>query len=390
MRAKSSIDAFKIALIEPVGGHGGMHYYDFGLLEGLRSAGVSTTLYTSDETEIPSSHLDCTHLFFNSIYGASPKLIRLMHFVVGLLRSLVHARVNGANLAHYHLFHYTLLELMEIVITRLLGMQLMLTVHDVESFISGSSHRIARIVFKNADGIIAHNEVSRQAILDILPEASRKIMVIPHGNYVQYSSTTPGREAARLSLNIPLNSRIVLFFGQIKKVKGLDILLQAWKNIPHAVPNSLLLIAGKVWKDDIKMYQDLIEQSGVANSVRFDIRYIPDNEASLYYAAADLVVLPYRKIYQSGVLLMAMSHGRAVLVSDLPGMTEIIKNGENGFVFQSEEISALSDALIRVMQDTEKRESIARQGFQTVSLEHDWHKIGTATKKFYERICTNA
>lgn len=376
----------KIAIIEPVGGHGGMNYYDFGLLDGLGSVGTVAALYTCDETEIPVSHAHHTHRFFKRIYGNSPKFIRFLRFAIGLLRSLLHARLNGAKLVHFHIFHYTPLEFLEIIVTRLFVMRLVLTVHDAESFTSGSSQRIARFVFSNADGIVVHNDVSRQAVLTILPDARKKIIVIPHGNYVKYASTALTREEARKRLGIPLDSHVLLFFGQIKKVKGLDILLRAWKDIPTVIPNSFLLVAGKVWKDDLELYDNIIEQHEIRDSLRLDIRYIPDEEASLYYAAADLIVLPYRKIYQSGVLLMAMSHAKAVLVSDLPGMTEIVEDGVNGFVFHSEDVQDLSGAIIRAMQDSRLRESVARQGLKTVSSIHGWHKIGMATKAFYERI----
>lgn len=379
----------KIAVIEPVGGHGGMNYYDFGLLGGLNSAGVAVALYTCDETEIPDNHVHNTYRFFKRIYGHSPKLIRFLRFAIGLLRSLAHARLNGAKLVHFHVFHYTPLEFLEIILTRLFCMRLVLTVHDAESFTSGSSHRIARFVFSNADGIVVHNNVSRQAVLTILPDASKKIIVIPHGNYVDYASTAITREEARRRLGIPLDSNLLLFFGQIKKVKGLDILLRAWKDIPPAIPNSLLLVAGKVWKDDLELYSNLIDQNGIGDSVRLDIRYIPDDEASMYYAAADLIILPYRRIYQSGVLLMAMSHARAVLVSDLPGMIEIIEDGVNGFVFPSENVQELSDTMIRAMRATGLRESIAQRGLQTVSSLHSWHKIGSATNAFYESTCAD-
>ena len=86
------------------------------------------------------------------------------------------------------------------------------------------------------------------------------------------------------------------------------------------------------------------------------IRFIPDEDVGDYYAAADLVVLPYRKIYQSAVLLMALSHGRAVLVSDLPGMTDIVEHGRNGWVFREGDVADLEEKLGELLADGERLE----------------------------------
>ena len=378
----------KAAIIEPVGGHGGMNYYDFGLIDGLIKNGVNSFLYTCDSTTPPYDKKNRTFCFFRGIYGSAPKTIRFFRFFRGLICSLRHAKLMGASLVHYHFFHYSISEIISIICARVFGIRVVITAHDVESFISGSSEAIARFIFKNVDGIIVHNKISEEVLRKIVGYDCSNIAVIPHGNYLDFLANAPSREEARNVLSIPTDCFMALFFGQIKKVKGLDLLLEAWKKVDHQKKNSLLVLAGKIWKDDAVKYQEIVEKGDIRSSVRFDIRYVPDREALSYYAAADLIVLPYRKIYQSGVLLMAMSHARAVLVSDIPGMTEIIEDGVNGFVFHSEDIQELSKSLIGAMQDTNLRESVAQRGLQTVLTAHSWHKIGAATKVFYERICT--
>lgn len=375
----------KVAIIEPVGGHGGMNYYDFGLLDGLELAGMAVSLYTCDATEIPEKNIHCTYCFFKRIYGKSPKAIRFLRFIVGLLKSLGHARINGAKLVHYHIFQYSLLEFLEVVATRFLGMRFVLTVHDVESFSSKKNIFMTKFILRRAQGIVVHNTISNQSVLNLVPEAVHKISIIPHGNYLEHVKEAPSLEDARKILGIPFDSQVALFFGQIKKVKGLDILLHAWKDVVKNNSKALLVVAGRLWKEDFKYYLDITEQCCLENSVKFDIRYIPDDEALLYYSAADVIVLPYRKIYQSGVLLMALSHAKAVVVSNLPGMTEVIKDCENGFVFRDGDTFDLSVTITRILSNADLRAAAAFKGLDTVTTQHDWYKIGEITKAFYEK-----
>ena len=99
---------------------------------------------------------------------------------------------------------------------------------------------------------------------------------------------------------------------------------------------------------------------GLHENVRLDIRYIPDEQVSNYYCAADFVVLPYKKIFQSGVLLMAMSYGTPVITSNIPGMTEIVTDGINGLTFQSEDVASLAASLLGALSmDNNERQQLS-------------------------------
>ena len=101
---------YKIAIIEPVGGHGGMNYYDFGLASGLSRAGCDVFIYTSEETYVPDGLPFVVKKSFRGIWGKAPKLLRAVRYVYCLTRSLIDAKLNGVTLVHYHFFHYTNLQ----------------------------------------------------------------------------------------------------------------------------------------------------------------------------------------------------------------------------------------------------------------------------------------
>jgi len=106
----------------------------------------------------------------------------------------------------------------------------------------------------------------------------------------------------------------------------------------------------------------------------------------LYYGAADLVVLPYLRIYQSGVVLMAMSYGKAVLVSDIPGMLEVVQDQETGFVFRSGDVDDLVQRICTIFANQPIMESVAKRGLRLMEEKYDWAVIGKKTKDLYASL----
>lgn len=375
-----------IAIIEPVGGHGGMNYYDFGLASGLSESECSVILYTSEETETPDYLSFSVKKSFKGIWGQSPKLIRAFQYVSCLIFSLLDAKKNKVEVVHYHFFHYTNLQKLCVVLAKVFGFKLVITAHDVESFVGVRDVVKAKTILSYADQVIAHNAVSKYELVNKITLPSSNVSVIPHGNYLDSINEIPTKKSARASLGILESDKVLLFFGQIKTVKGLDILLLALVEAIKIYPDLKLVIAGKVWKDDFSVYEKIIAEKKLEAHVVLHIGYIPDQAVANYYCAADLVVLPYRKIYQSGVLLMAMSYKTPVLTSDIQGMTEIVSHNKNGYTFASENISSLSAMLVDVFNHESNFEEIGCAGYQTVFTDYSWAKIGTMTSTLYKEI----
>lgn len=376
----------KVSIIEPVGGHGGMNYYDFGLADGLAEAGADVALYTCDKTRVPAHARFVCKRPFRGIYGNANKYVRGVRYLGGLLGALFDSVLRGAAVCHFHFFHFTGIEYLSVLLARLVGLSVVVTVHDVESFSGDSTSEQAARTLGLASRIIVHNNVSAAEVISKVGVSPEKMAIIPHGNYLPYVDDSVTRKDARSKLSIDADRKIVLFFGQIKEVKGLDLLLGSLRSVVDHDQSVQLVIAGKVWKDDFSKYADIIASSRLDNNVRLDVRYIPDSEAPLYYKAADVVVLPYRRIYQSGVLLMAMSYGRAVVVSDLPGMTEVVTSGKTGFVFRSGDEKSLADTLISALADDRARDNVAEKGLQLMRDRYDWACIGARTLSVYREI----
>ena len=374
----------KISIIEPVGAHGGMNYYDAGLLSGLRSAGVHGKVFTCDSNVSAWENNPQVSFAFRGIFGSRNVILRALSYFVGLFRSLISAWQNGSTVIHVHLFHYGLKELMLCLLARMFCFKLVATIHDVESFVTGDVGAIKKLIFFLINRFVVHNDYSKSSLVHAASLDPAAVDIIPHGNYVDFVTNTD-RESARKELGIKVDQKIILFFGQIKKVKALDVLIRSLPYVKSEIKNVTLLVAGKYWKNSESEYLRLIEELNLSSDIRLDIGYVPDDKVHYYYCAADVVALPYREIFQSGVLLMALSYARPVVVSNIPGMTDIIEHGENGLVFEPESASDLAAQLARILSDQALAARLESKGFDTVFNDHCWNKVGSLTRSTYEK-----
>ncbi|MGM0880092.1 MAG: glycosyltransferase family 4 protein [Bacillota bacterium] len=372
-----------VAMIEPVGGHGGMNYYDFELCQGLRNSNVDISLYTCTETVVLDTLQFDVHTHFQNIYGKDSKWLRAARYMKGLLKSYLHARKEEKKIAHFHIFQITMLEWLTVKLARWFGFRIVVTAHDVESFADNNQSQLVSSVYEMADRVIAHNMVSKRELVEKLGLHPDKINTIPHGHYINTIGERLTKEAARAKLKLQVSGPVLLFFGQIKKVKGLEVLLEALSIVKQSQPSVKLLIAGKLWNNDFSVYEPIIAKHGLEENLILHIRYIPVEWVDAYFQAADMVVLPYRKIYQSGVLLQSMSYGRPVVVSDIEGMTEVVTNGKTGYVFKEGSPQHLADKLIEALSDKTEMENMGQHGFESIQSRHDWSEIGRTTANAY-------
>ena len=379
----------KVWMIEPVGGHRGMHYYDFALCSELRRAGVDVTLLTCDETAACDAPAGLAVRYpFQRVFGDDPAPLRAYRYWRALSQIGASAAREGVQIAH---LHYFLLGPADYIFLRRLrqqGIRIVVTAHDVIPFNARFYTRaLFQRLYGQADALIVHAEQNRRELVAQFKFDPARVAIIPHGHYLPYTGDAlPSRAEARAKLGLDPKRPVLLFFGQIKRVKGLDTLLRA---LPAAIavhPETLLLVAGQVWKDDWGRYQALMDELALVDHVRARIAYIPDEEVAAYYRAADVVVLPYRRIYQSGVLLMAWSYARPVVVSDVGGLAEMVRNGETGLLVEPDDPVALAGALNELLADRTWGETMGAAGRRLVEQEFAWGKIAERTAGLYNRL----
>jgi glycosyltransferase involved in cell wall biosynthesis len=375
------IKSIKVSYIEPISSYGGMNYYDRGLIKGLSKYSCKISFFTSEimgKNEFADFNVYYT---FKGLWQIKNKFTRLFLYLRGIIHSLIITKEKRNCLVHLHLFHFNFLFILTIIITKLFSNKIVLTIHDVEDF-SGRKYLlfIEKFIYTLIDKGIVHNQFSYNEAKKRM--MASKIKIIPHGNYLPFIKNPS------LNLQKNINEKFeMLFFGQIKKVKGLDILLKALGLLKRQDFIFNLTIAGKLWKDDFKFYQTIINEYSLEDNITINLNYIPDEMVSKYFNGTDLVILPYKKIYQSGVLLKAMSYGKVTLVSDLLPFTEIIKDGENGYIYKSEDYRALAIKISEIISNRDRLQNIESNALEYVKKNHDWTEIGRKTFLLYEEIC---
>lgn len=193
---------------------------------------------------------------------------------------------------------------------------------------------------KPVDAFIA---MSKDVLKDIKTFTTTKPAVYtPHPLYDNYGIAISKEEACKI-LNLDPSNKYLLFFGFIRKYKGLDLLLEAMNDERIKKSNIKLIVAGEFY-DKQADYEILLEN--VKNQVHLFTDFIPNEEVKNYFCAADLIVQPYRTATQSGITQIAFHFEKPMVVTNVGGLHEVVPNGKIGFVAEPE-VSSIADAIVQ-------------------------------------------
>lgn len=208
-----------------------------------------------------------------------------------------------------------------------------------------------------------------------------KIVVIPNGINLEEFGIPYSREECKSKLGLNGNN-VVLFIGTLYPIKGLHILLKAMPKIIKDHENTIFVFIGG---GDIDKYKGLSEELGVKKHVKF-AGFIGDaSKKALYYKAAEVFVLPSLRESFGVVNLEAMACGIPIVASNVGGIPDVIKHGENGLLVPPKDPEALADAIIYLLENEEEREKMGRNG-RKISKNYSWAMIAEKTEKVYEKL----
>lgn len=374
--------------VDPVGGHRGMHYYDFELCPALRAIGVDVTLLTCDETQsMASLPLLPIEYPFQGIYGSDSKILRGLRYLRGLIRIGLAMNRRDIPLIHLHYLHFLPLDYLFSKWLHFKGRCIVLTAHDVTPFDAKPSDLSwYRRFYNTADLIITHASNNRDTLLEVYQVEPEKVQVVPMGPYLRFAQEQMmPTEQARQHLGLEMDSPVILFFGQIKRVKGLVYLIQAFRQVVDQFPAARLVIAGPEWKDSFASYTALISELNLTDKILAHIEYVPDEEVGYYFSSADVVALPYTEAYQSAVLYMAYSFIKPVVASAVGGLVEVVEDGVTGLLVPPTDVNQLAHALLILLQDIENSRAMGKQGRLLVETKFGWSDIARKTATVYSK-----
>ena len=173
--------------------------------------------------------------------------------------------------------------------------------------------------------------MSKKVLIDLQTFTTAKpAKYVAHPLYDNFGEKI-SKQQARKNLAIENDQKIILFFGFIRKYKGLDILLDAMAILKPAMPDLKLLIAGEYY-DDPKIYEQQIQRLNLQHNLILRTGFIPDSEIKNYLCAADVVVQPYRNATQSGVTPLAYHFEIPMIVTDVGALADMVPDGKAGLV----------------------------------------------------------
>ena len=227
---------------------------------------------------------------------------------------------------------------------------------------------LTNLVLRPADKRISLSKTVHKQLDDVFGVSS---VVVPHPVYDHFGPA-PDRRTARDSLDLPPDAEVLLFFGFVRQYKGLDVLLQAMPKIVASRPTVRLVVAGEFYESQ-QPYRDAVARLAIGEHVRFDDAYIPADLVPSYFAAADVVVQPYRSATQSGVAQIAFNYSCPVITTDVGGLTEIVDSGVTGIVVDRADPSLVADAVVRFFADN-LSDAMRRNIAQAMGA-HSWESL---------------
>lgn len=376
--------------------------YALGLAFALLSRGQTFDFIGSDLVDAPELHGNSRVKYLNLRNQRTDgtlvqKMSRVLVYYVRLIAYALTAKPRVFHILwnnKFELFDRTVL----MIYYKLLGKKIVFTAHNINAGIrDGNDSLLNRLTLKFqyrlSDHIFVHTVAMKEELKSGFAVPDGKISIIPFGINNTVPNTELTTETAKQKLGIREGERTLLFFGHITPYKGLEYLIAAFTELAKNSGEYRLIIAGgvKECEDYWNRVQNAIAASGAGNRIIQRIEFIPDEQTELYFKAADVLVLPYTHIFQSGVLFLGYSFGLPVIATDVGSLKDEIIDGTTGFICPPNDPTALTNAIASYFSSNlynnldRERQEIREYANQRYS----WTKVATITAKVYSKLVEN-
>jgi len=377
-------------------------HYAFGLAMALASKGVFLDIIGSDEIDSPELHTAPNLHFLNFREGQSnhanlvQKLWKLLVYYAKLIRYVARSRPKILHILwNYKLEFFDRTALM--LYYKVAGKKIVFTAHNVNQARRDSKdswlNRITlKIQYRLCDHIFVHTQKMKQELCQDFDVAEEAVTVIryPINNAFADTELTPADAKRRLGLGE--DEKAILFLGRIVPYKGIESLLEAVRLLLADKQTKYRLIVAGEPKKGSEEYLDEIQRSVTRNfeqgQVILRMQFIPDDEMEVYLKGADVLVLPYKEIFQSGVLFLAYPFGLPVVATDVGSFREDIVEGSTGFLCKPGDPTELAKAVETYFRsDLYKNSKIRRREIKDyANANHSWQAVAELTRNAYAKM----
>src|SRR5438874_8589231 len=383
---------------------GGDKPYALGMAAALTSAGIHVDFVGSDDLSVPEL-LANPRLNFLNLRGdqredasTKAKVLRVLKYYARLIGYAAKAKPKLFHILwnnKFQLFDCTLLMLYY----KLLSKRVIFTAHNVNAGKRDRNdswlNRISlKVQYSLCDHVFVHTDKMKSEMTSEFRIPESKVSVIPFGINNTVPSTSLSSAEAKRQLGISNDDKVLLFFGNIEPYKGLEYLIAAFSELLTKNRNYRLLVVGK--SKGPESYWNQIrratESSGIGDRIIAKIEYVPDQETELYFKAADVLILPYAHVFQSGVLFLGYSFGLPAIAADVASLREEIIEGETGFVFKPRDSSDLARKIHSYFNSELFRNLESRRAeIKAYANErYSWDKVVAVTTSVYSRLLNSS
>jgi glycosyltransferase involved in cell wall biosynthesis len=383
--------------------------YDHALAAALARAGARVELVTSRFAygDVPRAEGYAVREAFyrwGAGWAGGPgsrmrRAAKLAQHVPDMLRWAASAGARRAGVVHFQWLTVQPLDvrLPPFALSRAHRPPLVLTAHDVLPREPRAGQlRAQRRLYDRVDAVVVHSEHGAARLRDELGIDPARVHVIPHGAFTHFAElddagasalagtasrgSASAGTAAPATVTLPpdlagVERPVVLCFGLIRPYKGVDVLLEAWRGIENA----------ELWIVGLPKLDLAPLRAAAPPGVRFVPRFVADDEIPAFFRRADLVVLPYREIDQSGVLFTALGFGKPLLLSKVGGFPEVAATGAAELVPPGD-AAALHDTLTRLLADLSARARLAAAARTAATTTYSWDAIAAQHLALYEAL----
>jgi D-inositol-3-phosphate glycosyltransferase len=375
--------------------------YAFGLAMALVSKGVGVDVVGSDDIDSHELHVTPNLRFLNfrgnqrESINLAEKLWKLVVYYARLMRYAARSKPRILHILwnnKIELFDRTILMLYY----KALGKKVALTAHNINQARRDAKDSLLnrltlRIQYRLCDHMFVHTKKMKVELCQDFGVTEKAVTVIRHPINNAFPDTELTPVEAKRKLGLRDDEKAILFFGRIRPYKGIEHLLAAFRLLAANRSNYRLVIAGEPKKGS-EEYRNEIEQTAktefAPDQIILKIQFIPDEEMELYLKAADVLVLPYKEIFQSGVLFLAYSFGLPVVATDVGSFREEIVEGSTGFLCQPGDPAELAKAIETYFaSDLYMNLKIRRQELKDYAeANHSWNAVADLTRKAYAEM----
>ena len=382
----------KIIVIDPIAS---VPYYDYSLCKALTENGCNVELITCPFKADPDFNFyGIKHKLFFFPWVSSYKLrdntkwlyklyqvVKGIEYIKDIFRLLIYIKKNHADIIHLQWSELPSVDVIWLILLKKMGFKLVYTAHNILPHEEKPKHKLFyNFLYNIFDRVIVHSLHDKKQLSSQFDIIENKIAVIPHGNLnIHITDKSLSKIKARDKLGIRQQDIVALFFGLILPYKGIEYLLNAWNKIALQNSHWHLIVAGKKF-----MSLDTIEMN--PKHITFHNCFIPFEMVPYYFTASDVVILPYTKTYNSGVLHLAYSFGVPVIASRVGGISEVLEEGNSGFLVEPSNVDELADTIKKALSNKSMLKKMGKYAKCLSDSKYSWENISQHTLKIYEDV----